>query len=128
MALRRIPEASPVFPTPSDEDDVLGLGDEIQFGKRADLSSVDPGLFGVWKGLEGPKLGHLGAPDPPGECVFLARMPLGPEQAQEELVVGNVFGLRLFELLGVDLGDSSEAQVLEQLLEFFSHGSYFLRG
>ena len=72
----------------ADEDDVLGLGDEVELGEGADLLLGDAGLLLEREGLEGPLLGQSGALDAPRERLLLAVVPLRPEQPSEEFLVG----------------------------------------
>src|SRR5262249_39695410 len=60
----------------SDEDDVLGLGDEVELGEAADLLRVDARLALEGEGLERPFLGELRALDAPGERGLLLPVPL----------------------------------------------------
>ncbi len=60
----------------ADEDDVLGLGDEVELGEGADLPLGDAGLALEGEGLERPLLGQAGVLDAPGERALLAVLPL----------------------------------------------------
>ena len=99
-ALSSRPEARPVLPTAgrADEDDVLGLGDEVQFGEGADLALVDAGLALEGEGLEGPLLGQPARFDPPGERALLAVLPLGAQQPREEFLEGQLLLVGLGQL------------------------------
>jgi hypothetical protein len=68
-ALRQAAFAHAGFP---DKHDILRLGDEVEFGQRADLPAIHTGLFGVRKGLESPESRETGALDPCLEGFFPA--------------------------------------------------------
>ena len=67
--------------------------------------------------LDGPLLGHGGSLDAPVECGLLLAVPLGAQQAEQELAVGQLLLLRVLQLLFDDLADLAEVQGLEQLVE-----------
>ena len=73
----------------ADEDDVLGLGDEVELGEGADLPLVDAGLALEGEGLERPLLGHGGVLDAPGERALLAALPLGAQQPGQSVSNGS---------------------------------------
>ena len=114
-------EAGLAHPGPADEHDVLGLGDELQFGEGADLALVDRGLLFVGKGLQAPGLRQAGRADPIGQGRLLAVVPLGPEQPGEEFLVGGLGLGRFRQFLVQDVGYPAEVQVLEQLLDIILH-------
>ena len=74
-----------------DEDDVLGLWDEVELGEGAKLTTGRAGLFAERKRLESPLFGEPSASDTPAESGLLAVVPLGAKQANEECLVGELF-------------------------------------
>jgi len=66
----------------ANKDNVLGLGDEVEFGEGADLLAVDRGLAGERKRFQRPALGEIGALDAPLQGGFLTGVPLRAQQAQ----------------------------------------------
>src|SRR6202789_656684 len=71
----------------ADEDDVLGLGHEVEIGEAADLSLRDAGLALPGEGLDRPRLRHRGLLDPVRQHALLLVVPLGAEQTRDQLLV-----------------------------------------
>src|SRR5690606_26519997 len=92
----------------ADEDDVLGASDEVEAGKLAHLAARDAWLSLEGEGLEGPLLGQSGTFDAPVERRLLLVMPLGAEQAQQELAASELLFLSVTELLHEELADLCE--------------------
>src|SRR5690606_521810 len=90
---------------PTDEDDVLGAGNEVEAGKLADLPARDTGLPLEGEGFDCPLLGQSGTFDAPVERRLLLMMPLGAEQAQQKLAVGGLLLKGIAKLLAEDLAD-----------------------
>ena len=101
----------------SDENDVLGFGDEVELGEGAKLAARDTGLLFEGKRLEGPLLGKPSPFDSPGESGLLSMMPLRPEQANKERFVSELGFVGVSEILVEKLGDSLEMEVFEELFE-----------
>ncbi len=67
----------------SDQDDILRLGDKLQFGEGLDLLAVDPGLTGEGEAGQRPALRQLRLLDASRQSRLLAVVPLRPQQAGE---------------------------------------------
>ena len=74
----------------ADEDEVFGLGQELQFGQGVDLFAADCGLAGEGEAGQRPALGQAGLADAPGQRGFLPVVPLGSQQPGNKLGVGDV--------------------------------------
>src|SRR4029079_12952876 len=107
----------------SNEDEVLGPGDEVQLAQAADEPSLDAGLAVEGKSFQTPGLGQLGLLDAPGQGLVLTIVPLRPQQAQEKLPVGKVllFGQR--EGLLEARGHGAQVQTAQQLVQLVAHES-----
>lgn len=100
-----------------DEDDILGFGDEVELGEGAKLAPVHAGLFFERKRLEGPLFGKPCSFDSPLESCLLTMMPLGPQESNEEGLVGELVLVGVSEFLVEELGDALEMKVFEKLFE-----------
>jgi hypothetical protein len=74
-----------------DQYDVFCFGDEVQFGEGLDLFAIDSGLASEGEAGQRPLLGQLRLLNAPRQRCLLAVVPLGPQQAGEELGVRHVF-------------------------------------
>src|SRR5260370_25171480 len=74
-------------PSWTDEDDILGTRNELQFGKFLDLATRDARLFLERKRLQGPLLRQSRLLDAVLQTFFLAFMPLCLQQSKKELAV-----------------------------------------
>src|SRR5690606_18017529 len=101
----------------ADEDDVLRASDEVEAGEIAELAAGDAGLALEREGLEGPLFGQSGSLDAPVEGGLLLAVPLGAQQAEQELGVGELLALGELQLVFEDLSDLAEMQIPEQLVE-----------
>src|SRR6185312_11836780 len=68
----------------ADKHDVLGLGDELELGKGADLALLDACLQLEREGLERPLLREARPTDSPAQRILLASLPLGAQQLSDE--------------------------------------------
>ena len=115
------------MPSPSyrtggaNKDNVLGLRNELEFSKGADLFAIDAGLASKGKRIQRPAFGKIGIADTPFQSVFLARMPLCTHQARHKLGVRDVLFFGAAQLFLIDVEDAAELEILQQLIEFFIH-------
>ncbi len=104
----------------ADEDQILVLGHEVEFGEASDLLALHAGLAAVGKGFQRPALGQIGAADAPLQRALLAVMPLGAQQRGDELrvrdllLVGGASSSR-------DRAHAAELEILQQLFDLVSH-------
>ena len=101
----------------ADEDDVGGGGDEVELGQAHDLPFVDAGLGLEGKRLQRPALGEPRLADAPLQGGFLAVVPLGAGQPQEQIGVGQAVLLGALQFLRQALVHPAQVQVLQELLE-----------
>src|SRR5690606_13940702 len=87
----------------ADKDDVLRASHEVETGEAADLSAGDARLALEREGLEGPLLGERSTLDAPVEGGLLLAVPLGAQQAEQELGIGELLLLGELELVFEDL-------------------------
>ena len=88
------------------EDDVFGLGNEVELGEGAKVATGDPRLLAKGKGFESPLLGKFCALYSPVEGGLLSMMPLSAQEANEEGLVGELLFVGVSELLFEDFGNA----------------------
>jgi hypothetical protein len=69
------------------ENDIFGLGHEVQLGEGADLPLRHAGLALERERFDRPRLRHGRLFDPPCHRALLLMVPLCPEQPSEQLLV-----------------------------------------
>ena len=105
----------------TDEDEVLGLGDEGELSKGADLTLFDAGLDLEGEGFQGPGFGQLRALEPCGKGCLLTGLPLGTQQLGDEGYDGRAIALGGGEIFVEVSGDRLELQIDQELLEILIH-------
>src|SRR5256886_8794125 len=103
----------------ANEDEVLLIGDELQFSESADLFAIDSGLASERERVQRPAFRQLGVADAPFQSVFLSRMPLSAHETRDELGVGRVLFFGGAQLFVIDIQNAPELEILQELFEFF---------
>src|SRR6516164_8510509 len=114
-AFNNRPDASPVLPTP---------GGPLRTRFSALATNSNSARVWICLRLTRPVLGKSGTLDSPRQRGLLAMMPLGPQQAGEELGVGDVLLLGGAQLFAINIQDAVEVKALQQLFQLVTwfHG------
>jgi len=101
---------------------VLVLGDEVEFGKGADLFAIHTGLARPGERFQRPSFRQIGSADAPFQRTFLPVVPLRAQQSGDELRVRNLRFLGGLQLFVVHAQHAPQPEILQKLFQFFSHG------